>query len=119
MQEKRKYSTEALNEMKRSRSGSLSQSNLYGHETSLSEQIKLHQCYLQEIGFRIRSLIDDIGYDELCNYEKGIKLLLSGTQIKMDVHASMFLKSQLNQLRESAGQVLSLIEYLKTSVCIN
>ena len=119
MQEKRKYSTEALNEMKRSRSRSLSQSNLNGHETSLIEQIKLHQCYLQEISLRIRSLIDNIGYDDLCNYEKGINLLLSGTQIKMDVYASTLLKSQLNQLRESAVKILSLIEYLKTCVCIN
>lgn len=113
MGDKRKYSGECFADMKRLKS--LSDPYSPDQDALMMDHIKLHHSYLHEIGKRISSMMDSLQYDDLCNYEQGIKLLCMG--IEQEVKSSNFhLNLQVNQLKETALEMLDLIEYLKTYV---
>lgn len=118
MGDKRKYSGECFAEMKRYKSESLSDNIFCIQDDFIVEQIKLHHSYLHDIGLRISSMMDSLQYHDLCNYEQGIKLLCMGIDQKMkEIQSIQFsLKGQINQLKETALEMLDLIEYLKTYV---
>jgi hypothetical protein len=110
----KRKSSECISLMKRSKPESIS------GDTFMIEHIQLHQNYLHEIGLRISSMMDSIEYDEICNYEQGIKLLCMGIELKLKDNSTKFhANNQIIELKNAAFDMLDLIQYLKTYVVQN
>jgi hypothetical protein len=113
MCDKRKSTDECFAlSLKRSKS---SNNYILGGYSPLQQQIKLHHNYLHDIGLRISSMIDRPKYDEICNYEQGIRMLCMGIDLKFQDMGSIEspLKDEINLLKDTAFEMLHLIEYLK------
>jgi hypothetical protein len=93
----------------------MSSNFILDNDSCLLQQIKLHHNYLNDIGLKISSMVDRPQYDEISNYEQGIKMLCMGIDLKFqDMGSTEFpLRDEINQLKETAFEMLGLIEYFK------